>query len=130
MKFTLSVGSFRLLVLLAVLGAVPTVSFAQCRFPACNQKGERFDPKTGECESGPDAITRARSHRVPTCPDGERFDRDTGQCVIEACVDGGCEARRLCTGDSRYTRSARDSRGEYGVCESSNWLGHISHEVR
>ncbi|HEY6047062.1 MAG TPA: hypothetical protein VIU65_10700, partial [Pyrinomonadaceae bacterium] len=96
--FTLSGNALRLAILaLALLGFV-SMSYGQssCSFPACNQEGERYDAKTGDCESGPDPITRALSHRVPSCLEGEHFDRATGQCVIDACADGGCEVRTLC----------------------------------
>jgi hypothetical protein len=100
-----------------------------CAFPACNQKGERYDAASGDCQSGPDPITRALSHRIPSCLSDERFDRATGQCVLNACSDDGCEARVLCTGRSHYSRSGRDSTGVYGVCESVSGLGYRSHEL-
>ena len=110
----------------------PTVycQSSACSFPACNRDGERFDPVTRNCQHGPDGLG-IRSHRVPTCNAGERLDRDSGLCVIEACADGGCEARRLCTRKGyHYDHADRDSRGVYGVCESEpNFLGYRSHET-
>ena len=102
-----------------------------CSFPACNRDGERFDPDTRDCEHRGGPPTFFRSHREPTCNAGERLDRDRGLCVIEACADGGCEARRLCTRKGyHYDHADRDSRGVYGVCESEpNFLGYRSHET-
>jgi hypothetical protein len=132
-RSTLSLRALWLAVIIAAIAAVAPSSFAQsaCSFPACNLPGERYDAATGNCESGPDPITRALSHRIPSCKSDERFDRATGQCVLNACGGGGCEARELCPGKLRYSRSGRDSRGVYGVCESGpDWLGHRSHELR
>lgn len=119
-----------LVILVLLVFSFATSVFAQCNFPACNQEGERYDPATGDCESGPDPITLARSHRVPACLRGEHFDRATGNCVLDACADSGCEVRTLCPAKTRYSRSGRDSRGFYGVCESSSGFGYRSHELR
>jgi hypothetical protein len=121
-----------LALIIAAISAFTPAALAQsaCSFPACNLRGERYDPATGNCESGPAPITLARSHRIPYCKSDETFDRATGQCMLNACGGGGCEARVLC-GRLRYSRSGRDSRGVYGVCESGpNWLGYRSHELR
>jgi hypothetical protein len=131
-RYTVLVRSLWFAVIIAAISAFAPSASAQsaCSFPACNLPGERFDPARGDCQSGPDPITRALSHRIPSCNSDEHFDRATGQCVLNACGGGGCEARLLCTGKSRYSRSGRDARGVYGVCESGpNWLGHRSHEV-
>jgi hypothetical protein len=97
-----------LAVMLLMLAFSFTIEYAQCRFPACDQKGERYDAKARECRSGPDLITRAESHRPPTCPDGERLDLETGQCVLSACDTEGCEVRELCRSKETYSRSGRD----------------------
>jgi hypothetical protein len=128
----ISAKALCLAVMIVASYALAPAAYAQegCSFPACNRDGERFDPVTRDCEHGPDRLG-IRSHRVPTCNAGERLDRDRGLCVIEACADGGCEARRLCTRKGyHYARSGRDHRGVYGVCESEpNFLGYRSHEA-
>jgi hypothetical protein len=131
-RYTVSARALWFAVIIGAISAFAPAASAQsaCSFPACNMHGERYNAATGNCESGPDPITRALSHRIPTCNSDERFDRATGQCVLNACSDGGCEARLLCTGKSRYTRSGRDARGVYGVCEHGpNWLGYRSHQL-
>jgi len=131
-RSTVSARALWLAVIIAAISAFAPSAFAQsaCAFPACNLPGERYDAASGNCQHGPDPLTRARSHRVPSCRSDERFDRTTGQCVLNACSDDGCEARVLCTGDSRYSRSGRNATGVYGVCESGpNWLGYRSHQI-
>jgi hypothetical protein len=122
-KFTLWAAALIIVAVFAISAS------AQCNFPACNQEGESFNSKTGDCESSSGFPTFAKSHRVPSCPSGERFDRSTGNCVLDAC-DDGCEVSRLCRGKEDYSRSGRDRTGVYGVCESSSGLNYKSHVVR
>ncbi len=106
-------------------------ALAQCEVPACNMPGERYERADGDCHTGPDPITRAESHRIPSCRADETFVRATGMCRLNACTSSSCDARALCGGQwPNYARSGRDSTGAYGVCESNpNWLGHRSHTI-
>lgn len=83
-----------------LMGAARPADASDCVVPICS---DGFRWEGGQCESGPDPITRVRSHERVDCPAGWIMATDRGECLNPTCPpEALCRTRSACASDMTF----------------------------
>lgn len=83
-----------------LMGVTGPAYASDCVVPICS---EGFRWEGGDCISGPDPFTIARSRERVDCPSGWIMARDRGECLNPACPpEALCRTRSACASDMTF----------------------------